>query len=113
MDTPTYRISVIAALAAAAIAFFFSVPVAAGIITGTAFFAVYMLLLTKDIDDQIAGGPGPKLLTTLARMVRLLVFAVALAIGAVWPDYVNIFGIFGGLMAFKIVTIIDAAIKKG
>ena len=113
MNTPTYRISVLAALAAAVIAFFFSRPVAAGIIIGIVFYAIYMLLLTKDIDEQISGAASPKLLTNLARMVRLLVFAAALAIGAVWPEYVNIFGVFGGLMAFKVVTIGDAIIRKG
>jgi uncharacterized membrane protein len=113
MDKRLYRTSVLVAVIAATIAFFFSYQVALGILIGTVFFGFYLYLLTRDIDRQLTGNNGSRILTVIFKMLRLSLFAAALAIGAVWPQYVNIFGVFGGLMSFKVCTIIDAIIHKG
>ena len=104
MEKKAQRLSIYAGAAAAFIAFFFDWRISSGIALGLAAYALYLHLLSSDVDRQIRGDVG--LPMALVRSGRLLVFAAALFVGGYWPAYFNIFGVFGGLLAFKVCLLI-------
>lgn len=77
-----------------------------GMILGLVFYRLYYMLLTMSIDDQIDIPSEVKVRSIGAAILRLLLLAFPMLVCFVIPEVFNIWGVFFGLMAFKITVYI-------
>lgn len=83
-----------------------------GMILGLVFYCLYYFLLTMSIEDQIDVPSEVKARNIGAVALRLLLLAFPMLMCFVIPEVFNIWGVFFGLLAFKITVYAYAVIKR-
>ncbi|MBR0474180.1 MAG: hypothetical protein IJJ19_04185 [Erysipelotrichaceae bacterium] len=83
-----------------------------GMILGLMFYRLYYMLLTMSIEDQIDVPSEVRARNIGAVALRLLLLAFPMLVCFVIPDVFNIWGVFSGLMAFKITVYIYSIFNR-
>ncbi|MBQ9035871.1 MAG: hypothetical protein IJ115_00200 [Erysipelotrichaceae bacterium] len=83
-----------------------------GMILGLVFYRLYYMLLTMSIEDQIDVPSEVKARNIGAVALRLLLLAFPMLVSFVIPEIFNIWGVFFGLLAFKITVYAYGVIKR-
>lgn len=111
MNKQIYIVSSIVGFIASLICLFFDWKISTGILIGLISSLVYFYLLIKSYkineDGSLHKGSG------LALIFRILVLALPLLIACLLPDYFNVFGAFGGVMVFRLITYVYFFKQKG
>lgn len=111
MNKQIYLFSGILAIIASAVCAYFNWKISTGIIIGMICSYGYFYLLNKSFKVKEDGSMSKG--GALGFIVRILLIALPLAIGALLPSYFNIFGAFAGVMLFRIVMIFYFFKQKG
>ena len=109
MEGKILRTTEICGLLLAAVFCFIDWRVSAGIALGLVCFSLYFLILNASYRGLTESGNVNGLLMILATIIRLDLMAMPLLAGFLFPQYVNVWGCFGGFMVFKIASVIEAA----
>ena len=111
MNKQIYLFSGILAIISSAVCAYFNWKISTGIIIGMICSYGYFYLLNKSLKVKEDGSMSKG--GALGFIVRILLIALPLAIGALLPNYFNIFGAFAGVMLFRIVMIFYFFKQKG
>lgn len=102
----------IAIVISAIIFYFINYTVSVGLVVGYLFSLVYLGILTLSI--KLLGSEQPNgLLVGLGAFLRMLVLALPLLLAGLFPQRMNIFGVFFGLIMFKFSLYLSVLINKG
>ena len=111
MNKQIYLFSGVLAIISSAICAYFDWRISTGIIIGMICSYGYFYLLNLSFrvkeDGNISKGGA------FGFLFRILFIAAPLALGALLPNYFNIFGAFAGVMLFRIVMIFMFFKQKG
>ncbi len=92
-----------ASAAAALVSLLIDWRISAGLIVGILSFLMYYAVLYVDISEQLKSKESKrKILTIIAKTVRLLLLIFPLFIAYLFPEYVSFWGVAAGLLMFKI-----------
>ena len=97
------------ALAVSVVFLFYDRTVSAGILLGFICSQLYVQLLIKDIDGLIAGARASR----IAQPLRMILLALPMLAGCLYPKRINVFGAFAGLMIPKVMLYIRSFIERG
>lgn len=111
MNKNVYVVSAAVSIFISIICLFFNWKISTGIILGLISSFLYFILLNKNLTFDENG--SIKKGSFIFFIVRIMILAFPLLIACLVPQYINIFGTFGGVMIFRIVMIIMFIKKKG
>ncbi len=112
MDRKILNMSTIGGLLTAILLVVADYRITAGIILGLAFFRLYYLLLTMNFDDLLEYSSDVKMRNLGSKTIRMLVLALPLIVSLVIPEVFNVWGVFAGLLAFKITLYLYSIVNK-
>lgn len=110
MNKEIYLYSSIIGVFASIVCAFFNWRISTGILIGMLSSYLYFYLLNlqfKVVDGKISKGG------IIGYFLRIIVLALPLLLACLLPNYFNIFGAFGGIMAFRIIMMIIYFKQKG
>ena len=110
MNKEIYLYSSIIGVLASIVCAFFNWRISTGILIGMLSSYLYFYLLNlqfKVVDGKISKGG------IIGYFLRIIVLALPLLLACLLPNYFNIFGAFGGIMAFRIIMMIIYFKQKG
>lgn len=110
MNKEIYLYSCIIGVLASIICAFFNWRISTGILIGMLSSYLYFYLLNlqfKVVDGKVSKGG------IIGYFLRIIVLALPLLLACLLPNYFNIFGAFGGIMAFRIIMMIIYFKQKG
>jgi hypothetical protein len=86
--------------------------VSAGVILGCLVSLLYIQLLTINMNETLVEQQSSTKLI-ISKLFRLSIIIISMLIAMIIPEKINIFGVFFGLMIFKISLLILALKRKG
>ncbi len=111
MDKKIRSLSVAITIVLSIIFAFINKTVSAGMIVGCIASMLYIQLLTIGMNKTINQQQSSTKMV-IAKLFRLSIIIVSMLIAMIIPEKVNIFGVFFGLMVFKIRLLILALSRK-
>ncbi len=111
MDKRIRKLSVTITIILAIILAFINKAISAGLIVGTIASLLYTQLLTIDMNKTI-NKQQSSTKRVLSKLFRLSIIIVSMLVAMIIPEKVNVFGVFLGLMMFKISLLILAISRK-
>ncbi len=112
MENRIVRYSTICGLALAAALLIFDWRWSAGIVIGLVFFVIYFLMLRLKIDEQLSAAGSGKASDAFSKAARMLILAVPLLLGFVFPEFISFWGVFIGLMMFRVTLVVTSIFLK-
>lgn len=110
MDKNVKVLSVIITIVFSIIFAFINKAVSAGVILGCLVSLLYIQLLTINMNETLVEQQSSTKLI-ISKLFRLSIIIISMLIAMVIPEKVNIFGVFFGLMIFKL-SLLFLAIKR-
>lgn len=103
MEKKILKIAVASSVAAALVSLLIDWHISTGLMIGIFFFLLYYGVLYVDITEQLKSQESKrKILTIIAKTVRLLLLIFPLFIAYLFPEYFSFWGVAAGLLMFKI-----------
>lgn len=96
------------ALAVSVVFLFYNRTVSAGILLGFLCSQLYVYLLVRDIDGLIVSSRSSR----FSQPLRMALLALPMLAGCLYPDRINVFGAFAGLMIPKVLLYIRSFIER-
>ena len=112
MDKNVKALSVIITIVFSIIFAFINKAVSAGVILGCLVSLLYIQLLTINMNETLVEQQSSTKLI-ISKLFRLSIIIISMLIAMIIPEKINIFGVFFGLMIFKISLLILALKRKG
>jgi hypothetical protein len=112
MDKNVKVLSVIITIVFSIIFAFINKAVSAGVILGCLVSLLYIQLLTINMNETLVEQQSSTKLI-VSKLFRLSIIIISMLIAMIIPEKINIFGVFFGLMIFKIILLILALKRKG
>ncbi|HQA84760.1 MAG: hypothetical protein GX935_03560 [Erysipelotrichia bacterium] len=112
MDKNVKVLSVIITIVFSIIFAFINKAVSAGVILGCLISLLYIQLLTINMNETLVEQQSSTKLI-ISKLFRLSIIIISMLIAMIIPEKINIFGVFFGLMIFKISLLILALKRKG
>ncbi|MGI6582167.1 MAG: ATP synthase subunit I [Erysipelotrichaceae bacterium] len=112
MDKNVKVLSVIITIVFSIIFAFINKAVSAGVILGCLVSLLYIQLLTINMNETLVEQQSSTKLI-ISKLFRLSIIIISMLIAMIIPEKINIFGVFFGLMIFKISLLILALKRKG
>lgn len=112
MDKNVKVLSVIITIVFSIIFAFINKAVSAGVILGCLVSLLYIQSLTINMNETLVEQQSSTKLI-ISKLFRLSIIIISMLIAMIIPEKINIFGVFFGLMIFKISLLILALKRKG
>ncbi len=100
-------------IAVLSLAFYFvNWTISTGLIVGYLFSLIYIGVLTLSVKLITSENPGG-LLIVIGSLIRMVILALPLLYAGLMPQYLSIYGVFAGLLMFKLWMYLTMLFNKG
>lgn len=94
------------------VSYFINWTISTGLIVGYLFSLLYLAVLTLAVKMMSFEKPNNLFIVT-SSLIRMVILAFPLLLGGLYPECLNIYGVFVGLLMFKIWLYLTMLIHKG